>query len=154
DQVTAPQQALAWGFGRSVAQERAELRTTLIDLPPVGGFDALWAELRQADGEAEVALRDSSRLVPRLSPGRPDRQVAIRDDRTYLITGGLGGIGRVVAERLARLGARHVAVVGRSEPGDDAAAWADGLARWGVAVYPVRADVTDRASVAVALAEL
>ena len=158
DQVTAPEQALTWGFGRSVAQERTELRTTLIDLPATGGFEALWEELRQADGEPEVALRNSGRnsgrLVPRLAPTRPDGGATVRGDRTYLITGGLGGLGRVAAERLAGLGARHVAVVGRSEPSGDALRWIGELEKRGVLVYPVRADVTGRASLAAALDQL
>jgi FkbH-like protein len=154
DQVTAPQQALTWGFGRTVAQERPELRTTLIDLPPAGGFEALWDELRQADGEPEVALRDLGRLVPRLAPTQPDGAATVHDDRTYLITGGLGGLGRVVAERLAGLGARHIAVVGRREPAADAARWIGELGKRGVLVYHVRADVSDRASLAAALGQL
>jgi NAD(P)-dependent dehydrogenase (short-subunit alcohol dehydrogenase family) len=152
--VTAPQQALTWGFGRSAAQERAELRTTLIDLPPADGFAALWDELRQADGEPEVALRETGRLVPRLAPTRPDRAATIRDDRTYLVTGGLGGLGRIAAERLAGLGARHLAVIGRGELGGDAAAWIGEVEQRGVRVYPVRADVTGRESLAAALGRL
>ncbi|GGK86767.1 type I polyketide synthase [Mangrovihabitans endophyticus] len=44
------------------------------------------------------------------------RPVAVRADRTYLITGGLGALGRLAAVKLAELGARRLALVSRREP--------------------------------------
>lgn len=70
-------------------------------------------------------------------------------DRTYLVTGGGSGIGKGVAEGLARAGA-HVMIIGRS--GDRLAAAADEIAA--VASGSVRfesADVTDEDQVAAAV---
>ena len=152
-QVTHPQQALAWGFGLALAQEHPELRTTLVDLPPTDGADALWTQLWHADDERLVALRDDARLVPRLTRTRPDDsgQGATSPDGAYLITGGLGGLGRVVAERLARRGARRLALMSRSAPNADALDWIRGLEERGVTVHLARADVADRAGLAAAL---
>ncbi|NUP39674.1 MAG: SDR family NAD(P)-dependent oxidoreductase, partial [Streptomyces sp.] len=145
--VTRPEQALAWGFGLALAQEHPELRTTLIDLPPTDGVDALWTQLRYADDERLLALRGADRLVPRLARTRPDdgARDGAAPDGVHLITGGLGGLGRVVAERLARRGARKLALLGRSAPTPRAAAWIQGLEERGVTVHVVRADVADRA---------
>ncbi len=52
--------------------------------------------------------------VPALTNG------SLRDDRTYLITGGLGGIGCAVANWLVERGAKHIVLNGRREP-DEAA---------------------------------
>ncbi|MCZ0986352.1 KR domain-containing protein [Streptomyces diastatochromogenes] len=38
----------------------------------------------------------------------------LRADRTYLVTGGLGGLGLVTARKLVALGARHLTLVSRS----------------------------------------
>ncbi|MGP4048705.1 SDR family NAD(P)-dependent oxidoreductase [Streptomyces sp. 2A115] len=145
-QVTHPQQALAWGFGLTVAQEYPELTTTLIDLPSSGGVDALWTQLRHADDERLVALRESGRLVPRLARTRPDGggNGEITPDGVYLITGGLGGLGRVVAERLVGRGARRLALMSRSTPDTDTASWIKDLEERGVTVHLARADVADR----------
>ncbi|NJP49691.1 SDR family NAD(P)-dependent oxidoreductase [Streptomyces sp. SBST2-5] len=153
ERVTCPQQALAWGFALAVAQEYPELATTLVDLPATGGTDALWTQLRHADDERLVALRDSGRLVPRLARTRPDDRAdgTVSPDGVHLITGGLGGLGRVVAERLVRLGARRLALLGRGTPGPDAAAWITSLEQRGVAVHLVRADVADGAALSAAL---
>ncbi|MEU4824522.1 SDR family NAD(P)-dependent oxidoreductase [Actinomadura sp. NPDC023710] len=153
--VANPQQALGWGFGGTVAHEYPELRATLVDMPAAGGTDALWTQLGRADEEARVALRDAGRLVPRLARTRSDGGgAALRPDRTYLVTGGLGGLGRVAAERLVALGARHVAVLGRGAPDAAAAEWIAGLAARGAAVHTVRADVADRAALEAALGAL
>ncbi|MFF4507858.1 SDR family NAD(P)-dependent oxidoreductase [Streptomyces sp. NPDC001401] len=152
-QVTRPEQALAWGFGLALAQEHPELRTTLIDLPPTDGIDALWTQLHRADDERLVALRGAGRMVPRLARTRPDdgARRGTAADGVHLITGGLGGLGRVVAERLTRRGARQLALLGRSAPDPQAAAWIKGLEERGVTVHVARADVADRDSLTAAL---
>ncbi|MGW3847450.1 SDR family NAD(P)-dependent oxidoreductase [Streptomyces fagopyri] len=151
--VTHPQQALAWGFGLAVAQEYPELSTTLIDLPEADGGDALWTQLRHADDERLVALRESGRLVPRLARTRPDDggHDGITADGVYLITGGLGGLGRVAAERLVRRGARRLALMSRGVPDAGTAAWITGLEARGVTVCLARADVADRDGLTAAL---
>ncbi|MEV6296317.1 SDR family NAD(P)-dependent oxidoreductase [Streptomyces sp. NPDC051896] len=151
--VTNPQQALAWGFGLAVAQEYPELSTTLIDLPPTDGVDALWTQLRHADDERLVALRGTGRLVPRLAHTRPEDgghgETSV--DGVHLITGGLGGLGRVVAERLVRRGARRLALMSRGTPDAEAGKWITGLQERGVTVHLARADVADRESLTAAL---
>ncbi|MFF3986031.1 SDR family NAD(P)-dependent oxidoreductase [Streptomyces sp. NPDC001797] len=151
--VTNPQQALAWGFGLAVAQEYPELSTTLIDLPPTDGVDALWTQLRHADDERLLALRGTGRLVPRLARTRPDDgghgETSV--DGVHLITGGLGGLGRVVAERLVRRGARRLALMSRGTPDAEAGNWITGLEERGVTVHLARADVADRESLTAAL---
>ncbi|WP_405876178.1 SDR family NAD(P)-dependent oxidoreductase [Streptomyces sp. NBC_00005] len=152
-QVTRPEQALAWGFGLALAQEHPELKTTLIDLPPTDGVDALWTQLRHADNERLVALRAAGRMVPRLTRTRPDDSApgAATPDGVHLITGGLGGLGRIVAERLIRRGVRQLALLGRSAPTPEAAAWITGLQERGVAVLLAHADVADRDGLTAAL---
>ncbi|MGX4693980.1 SDR family NAD(P)-dependent oxidoreductase [Streptomyces sp. JNUCC 63] len=151
--VTHPEQALAWGFGLAVAQEYPELSTTLVDLPPTGGVDDLWTQLRHADDERLVALRAGGRLVPRLARTRPDDggHGELTRDGVHLITGGLGGLGRVVAERLVRRGVRRLALMSRGTPDADTARWIEGLAERGVGVHLARADVADRAGLTAAL---
>ncbi|MER5750156.1 SDR family NAD(P)-dependent oxidoreductase [Streptomyces sp. NPDC002088] len=152
-QVTQPQQALAWGFALTVAQEQPELATTLVDLPAHGGIDALWTQLWHADDERLVALRDSGRFVPRLARTRPDdgEDDGITPDGVYLITGGLGGLGRVVAERLVRRGARRLALLSRGTPDADTTRWLEGLEERGITVHLARADVADRTGLTAAL---
>src|SRR5690606_17364463 len=48
--------------------------------------------------------------------GESGAAIRFHAERTYLITGGLRGLGPTVAEWLVRQGARHLVLMGRSEP--------------------------------------
>ncbi|WP_405876389.1 SDR family NAD(P)-dependent oxidoreductase [Streptomyces sp. NBC_00005] len=71
---------------------------------------------------------------------------------TWLVTGGLGGLGLAMAERLADAGARHLVLVGRSGiPDEPAGAKVEALRARGVTVLAEAVDVTSRDQVAALL---
>ena len=74
--------------------------------------------------------------------------VEIRPDASYLITGGLGGLGLRIAEHLVSAGARHLVLAGRSEPGPVAAQALDAIRASGAKVSVVRGDVAKADDVA------
>jgi acyl transferase domain-containing protein/NADPH:quinone reductase-like Zn-dependent oxidoreductase/acyl carrier protein len=76
----------------------------------------------------------------------------VRLDGTYLVTGGLGGLGLAVAGRLAALGARNLVLCGRRDPTDEARAAIASLERSGTRVQVVLADVAVPEGVARVLA--
>nr|UUL70766.1 Beta-ketoacyl-acyl-carrier-protein synthase I [Vitiosangium cumulatum] len=78
--------------------------------------------------------------VPDVAP--EPASAPIRSDGTYLITGGLGALGLKTAQWMARRGARHIVLVGRSEPGPDAREVIRELESAGVQVVIARGDVT------------
>ncbi|MEO7358685.1 MAG: polyketide synthase dehydratase domain-containing protein, partial [Gemmatimonadaceae bacterium] len=57
----------------------------------------------------------------------PHVDAVIRADATYLITGGLTGLGLAIAKALAAQGARHLVLAGRRPPSDGARAVIDSL---------------------------
>jgi NAD(P)-dependent dehydrogenase (short-subunit alcohol dehydrogenase family)/acyl carrier protein len=71
----------------------------------------------------------------------------VRPDASYLVTGGLGALGLQVARRLVDLGARHVALVGRTDPSADALDAVDQLRRIGAEILILRSDVSVAADV-------
>ena len=79
--------------------------------------------------------------MPPLTDGR------LRPDRTYLVTGGLGGIGIVVAGWLAERGAGVIVLNGRRPPDPEAAAVIETLRQQGADVRVELADMTDSAAV-------
>ncbi|MXW60687.1 MAG: SDR family NAD(P)-dependent oxidoreductase [Acidimicrobiaceae bacterium] len=78
----------------------------------------------------------------------------LRDDRTYLVTGGLGGIGCAVANWLADRGAGAIVLNGRRDPDPEAAEAISDLRQRGVAVSVELADVTDPAAIDAMLARM
>ncbi|MFI2617284.1 SDR family NAD(P)-dependent oxidoreductase [Streptomyces sp. NPDC018584] len=73
---------------------------------------------------------------------------------TYLISGGLGGLGLSLAEFLARAGAGHLVLLGRSAPRPAAELRLAALRADGTRVETVRCDVGDRAQLDRTLADV
>jgi NAD(P)-dependent dehydrogenase (short-subunit alcohol dehydrogenase family) len=65
----------------------------------------------------------------------------LRPDGSYLITGGLGGLGLLVARWLVERGVRHLVLMGRTEASPDAAAVITDLRRAGADVVVAQGDV-------------
>jgi phthiocerol/phenolphthiocerol synthesis type-I polyketide synthase C len=78
----------------------------------------------------------------------------IRPDYSYLVTGGLGGLGLRVAQHLVDSGARHVALMGRSEPSAEAAEALRLMREAGVSVFVGTGDVADADQLARIMAEV
>ncbi len=74
-----------------------------------------------------------------------------RADGAYLVTGGFGGLGLELARWLVAEGAGQVALMGRSEPGEHAAAVIDELRGGGVDVLEIQGDVASDEDVTRAL---
>jgi polyketide synthase 12/myxalamid-type polyketide synthase MxaB len=73
-----------------------------------------------------------------------DESQKIKENATYLITGGLGGIGLLVARWLAERGARHLVLLSRRPPTEDAQRALEELEGAGVTVVTRQADVSVR----------
>jgi acyl transferase domain-containing protein/acyl carrier protein len=122
DRCDAPWNAALWGLGRTLAVENAEIWGGLIDVgrdvPIEWAAEQLVAEISAATPEDKIAYRSRQRYVARLERHRPARNrtesFAPKADATYLITGGLGGIGLAVARWLVEQGAKHLLLVGRT----------------------------------------
>ena len=84
-------------------------------------------------------------------------KAAVRDDRSYLITGGLGALGLVVAQRLVDEGARHLVLCGRrglDEAGMEAQLAVSELEAAGAQVRCLAVDVAAREKVSALLATI
>jgi len=114
-------QSLLWGLGRVIALEHPELWGGLIDLDTTTPNPAtiLLAEMQTSDGEDQVVWRDSQRYVARLVasavPSALKPLTKFNTEGTYLITGGLGGLGLKLAAWLVVNGARYLVLTSRQE---------------------------------------
>ena len=80
--------------------------------------------------------------------------VSFQADATYLVTGGLGGLGLETAQWMASQGAKRIVLLGRSSPTDKAQTKINQLRENGVAVGIVSADVTNSDELAAVLIDL
>jgi acyl transferase domain-containing protein/surfactin synthase thioesterase subunit len=159
--VTGVAQAPLWGLGRTIALEHPDLACSLVDLDPArrpDGADGLLRELEAPDAERQVALRGGARHVARLvrssfdaAPARPFR---LEEGATYLLTGGLGGLGLATAAWMVDQGARHLALVGRRPPTEEALRAIGAMRGNGAKVLVLSADVAKREDVDRVLSEI
>lgn len=90
-------------------------------------------------GKVVVAFADAF-VLHRGEPALPAFE--IKPDAAYLITGGFGGFGRVLAEWLVDCGARHLVLSSRSGASTpEAAAFVESLQKDGVKITVVKADI-------------
>ncbi|MET0404867.1 MAG: type I polyketide synthase, partial [Cystobacter sp.] len=155
-------QSPLWGLGRTLALEHPEVSTTLVDLEPSALPDtsaeaaALLAELYSAPRGEQLAHRQGQRYAARLArhamADTRSSSPRLRADGTYLITGGLGGLGLQVAKWLVERGARHLLLMGRQAPGAAAQESLRALRQAGAAPLVVLGDVSQAGDVARVLA--
>jgi epothilone polyketide synthase D len=151
--------ATLWGMGKTIALEHSEIWGGLLDLAPNPADDeaaAILAELIDSQGEDQIAWRQGVRHVARLRPLADGvvAKVPIEAAGSYLITGGLGGLGLRVARWLVESGAKHLWLIGRRPPSAEALRLLRHLEEIGAEVKPVAADVTSQEAMAVVLAEI
>ncbi|MCC7361799.1 MAG: SDR family NAD(P)-dependent oxidoreductase, partial [Anaerolineales bacterium] len=158
--LLAPEQAPLWGLGRSMAHEYPELWGGLVDLQPGRLLEAVrdlasWIT-QPPNGEDEMAWRGGQRWVPRLVRHTLAAHALppLDGQSTYLITGGLGGLGLSVARWLAAHGARHLVLAGRGAPPPAALTTLAALEQAGAQVVVLSCDVAEEQAVAGLLAHL
>ncbi|HWW20528.1 MAG TPA: type I polyketide synthase [Steroidobacteraceae bacterium] len=126
-------QAALWGLTRSVAHEHPELNLRLVDLDSrdLPGSVRSFIERRdQVDQLLQVAVRNGVIRAARLRPlkAHSTKHSMLRGDGTYLVMGGLGGLGIRLASWLLEKGAGVLVLAGRSVS-DEAARAAAALSR-------------------------
>ncbi len=113
-------QSPLWGLGRTCAIEHPELWGGLVDGDPLEGAqttaEQLLAVLTSRHAENQLAFRQGRSYVARLvrRSNWPRQELTLRADASYLISGGLWGLGFEVARWLASKGARHLVLLGRT----------------------------------------
>ncbi|MDB9520157.1 type I polyketide synthase [Roseofilum reptotaenium CS-1145] len=162
--VQNPQQASLWGLGKAIALEHPELQCQCIDLDPKievsQSLPFLATELCHPDEENQIAFRNRVRYVPRLvhrrkySESEAQTSLTLRSDATYLITGGLGGLGLNVAQSMVKQGAKSLVLTGRNLPSAQAKEIITQLKENGVQVSVIQGDISRREDIALILAQI
>ncbi len=141
-------QSAILGLSRSIILEHPELKCTCVDLPPQSTsdeVDRLRLELLQNNRqENEIAFRDVRYVRRLLKTSVPEFAAPVfRSDASYLITGGLRGLGLVVAEWMSTHGAHNLVLTSRNAPSEATEAVLNRIQQSGINILIVTADVSD-----------
>ncbi len=149
EDTEGPERAALLGACRVLQAELPGVSCRAVDLE-AGDAAALLVEELGVQGEDVVALRGGRRWVQTLAPVQLPVQSqplgGLREGGTYLITGGLGGIGGAVAERFAQVAKANLALVSRSSPTAEQLRNIEKLEQLGARVVTFSADVADSAA--------
>lgn len=119
-----PDKSLSLGPLTVMAQEFPEVRCQWIDLhsdeiQDMQLIERIIADIQSGAFEQAIAYRGAHRWVPEYQPVRLDEidktRSQLREGGVYLITGGMGGIGLILADYLARTYRAKLILVGRTE---------------------------------------
>ncbi len=127
-EMLCPEKATILGPVKIIPQEYPNITCSSVDIehppaPPSRGelklTGMLLTEIMAKSSEPVVALRGNHRWVQsfepiRLEPGDSQSKNRLKERGVYLITGGLGGIGFVLAEHLAKTVHAKLILIGRS----------------------------------------
>ena len=108
------------GEAARVLADEPDLDATLVDLDSADDVVArLMGELDAPVSDDVIAWRQERRYVERLTRATLDAgegAAVVRADGSYIVTGGLGGLGMVVTRWLVQRGAGRLVLNGRTEP--------------------------------------
>jgi len=134
------------GFARSLRRESEKVVVTAVAAERDALAGAIVAELDAGARDPFVVVRRGERLVEVLEaiaePEKDERPSEDRAGGTYLVTGGVGALGMLVARRLVEQRGARVILCGRSAPTAERRRDIDAWIAAGARVDVVRADVS------------
>jgi len=137
-----------WGMGRVISVEHPQLWGGLVDLDPqkpeseIKTLLQFFASHNQL--EDNLALRGEKPYVARLVKQSLNSSdcVSLKDNITYLITGGLGALGLHTARWMVSQGARYLVLTGRKQPSIEALQTIEDLQKLGAQVLVLCGDIS------------
>jgi acyl transferase domain-containing protein/acyl carrier protein len=154
-------QAPLWGFGRGLAAELPDVWGGCVDFsssPADDEIEAFLWDVLQPTPENQIAYRGNQRYVARfvrqMLVAPRQKEISYRQDGTYLITGGLGGMGTWIVREMVRHGARNLVLMGRTGLTALTQGFVDELRKTGANVVIAKADVSNREDIERILAQI
>jgi acyl transferase domain-containing protein/acyl-CoA synthetase (AMP-forming)/AMP-acid ligase II/acyl carrier protein len=158
-------QSNLWGLSRVLSIEHPEIWGGIIDLERSGNTgnpgQILLENILRPQEDRQLAIYQNQCFVPRVvkSMVNPNEKTEFlcRPDGTYLITGGYGGLGFIVAKWLADKGAKFIVLTGRRSSGEYSPEIMEEIERLkqnGIHIKIMKMDVAIKEQVSATLSEL
>ncbi|CAG2015657.1 unnamed protein product [Fusarium graminearum] len=121
---------------------------------PISEMASAFRLVQAGKHTGKVILTVEPDIKVQVVPSKPS-PVQLKPDATYLVVGGLGGLGKRLVDWTAEKGARNIVIFSRTaQPDADAQSFLDKLVSMGVTVRVEKCDVSSEESVIEALARI
>jgi len=156
-------QSTLWGFGRSIQSEKPDLNVILIDLDSQNisnDEDILYQEIKKIRPGNQIAFRNNCRYEAKLKQYNEkaftdEKKIIFNDEKSYLITGGLGDLGLFFAKWMVEsLNVKYIILLGRSTPDLEAINKINILKESGAFIEVVQADVASYSQLSNAISKI
>ena len=118
ESVLRPENASMFGFAKVLHKEQANIHCRAIDLDDHTSVDSLVKEIEAETDVFQVSYRHGVRYVEEFSEVDMEqvkaRNISIKENGTYLITGGMGGIGLEISKYIATQKSVNLVFINRS----------------------------------------
>ncbi|ACB52427.1 probable polyketide synthase [Crocosphaera subtropica ATCC 51142] len=148
--------------------EQGHLKPLPYKVFPIQQMIPAFRYMQQAKHIGKVVVSYGEQVIPPCPPlvrgvGSGESQVSstenfstasslkFREDGTYLITGGLGGLGLLVAQWMVEKGARNLVLMGRNQPNTTQKQKIQALKALGANIVIAQGDISDKEQLAVIL---
>ncbi len=153
----AAAQAVAWGMSGVIGAEFPAWSCSNVDcsfFPSSEELQAFVVLLHSDRVENRVAIRGGACFAARFARSAAKELTQaprFRDAATYLITGGMGGVGLELAKWIVQSGGRHIALLGRRGPSEEVKKEIARLELQGATIRVLRADIADERQIKASL---
>ncbi|MFZ1322475.1 MAG: SDR family NAD(P)-dependent oxidoreductase [Ignavibacteria bacterium] len=116
DTVSGIQNSPLWGIKKVISLEHPELNTKIIDIDFNTKSELILNEILSESEDDMISFRNNCKFIPYLKRFKPDSsKIALDSEGTYMITGGLSGLGLLTAKWLSEKGAKNLALLSRRD---------------------------------------
>jgi 3-oxoacyl-(acyl-carrier-protein) synthase/acyl carrier protein len=138
------------GICLAAMYEYPKIKIEMIDMDMEESYENVICEIQSGYKDNMTAFRKGERYVARLEEVKTDlkeyESCSIDSQKCYMITGGLGALGLLTAEWLAKNGAHSIILLGRNQPSDRAKVTIQSMQARGVDVQVMNVDVCNKDS--------
>ncbi|KAL4782889.1 hypothetical protein BJX76DRAFT_358522 [Aspergillus varians] len=124
------------------------IRPVTLTTMPISDIETAFRQIQAGKHTGKIILTVEENQQVKAVPSMPV-QAQLRDDASYIVVGGLGGLGRSITTWLAEHGAKHIVALSRSGAKDaDSRAFVEDIRRQGVNLIAPSCDVASADAVA------
>lgn len=138
------------GICLATMYEYPKMKIEMIDMDIEESYENVLGEILSGYKENMTAFRKGERYVARLEEVKIElkeyESYSIDSQKCYMVTGGLGALGLLTAEWLAKNGAHSIILLGRNQPSEHAKDTLRSIQARGVDVQVMNADVCSKDS--------